>query len=92
MANKHIGSTFDDFLKDEELLEEVEEVAAKRVFVFQLEQELKNQNVNKEELAHLMGTSRSAIKRLLDPHQPSTLRTLGQAAHALGKQLHLRLV
>jgi transcriptional regulator with XRE-family HTH domain len=92
MKNKHLGSNFDDFLKEEGLLEEVEAVAAKRVFVFQLEKELKRQKVNKEELAQRMGTSRSAVRRLLDPSQPSTLRTLGQAAHALGKQLQLSLV
>jgi antitoxin HicB len=92
MKNKHIGSNFDDFLKEEGILEEVEAVAAKRVFIFQLEQELKKQKVNKEELAQRMGTSRSAIRRLLDPRQPSTLRTLGQAAHAIGKQLQLSLL
>ncbi|NNM44163.1 MAG: Fis family transcriptional regulator, partial [Chlamydiae bacterium] len=32
--NKYIGSNFDDFLKEEGLLEEVEEVVAKKVFVF----------------------------------------------------------
>ena len=93
MVNKkHVGSDFDDFLKEEGLLEEVEAVAAKRVFVFQLEQELKKQKLNKEGLALRMGTSRSAIYRLLDPDQPSTLRSLSQAAHALGKHLRLNLV
>lgn len=93
MANKkHIGSDFDDFLEEEGLLEEVETVAAKRVFVFQLEKELQKQKVNKEELAQKMGTSRSAVRRLLDPAQPSTLRSLSQAAHALGKHLRVSLI
>jgi len=35
--NKHIGSNFDDFLKEEGILEEIEEVVAKRIFVFQME-------------------------------------------------------
>jgi antitoxin HicB len=91
-ANKYIGSDFDDFLEEEGLLEEAEAVAAKRVFVFQLEQELKRQKVKKEQLAHLMGTSRSSIRRLLDPYKPSTLRSLSQAAHALGKHLRVSIV
>lgn len=39
--NKHVGSHFDDFLSEEGLLEEAKSVAAKRVFVFRLKQELK---------------------------------------------------
>lgn len=92
VSKKHIGSDFDDFLKEEGLLEEAESVAAKRVFVFQLEKELKKQNVNKEGLAQLMGTSRSSIRRLLDPQQPSTLKSLSQAAHAVGKHLRVSIV
>lgn len=34
MNYKHVGSDFDDFLRDEGLLEEVEAVAAKRVVAF----------------------------------------------------------
>jgi antitoxin HicB len=89
--SKYIGSDFDDFLAEEGILEETEAVAAKRVLVFQMEKELKKQHMNKEELAKKMNTSRAAVRRLLDPTQPSTLRTLGQAAHALGKQLRVSL-
>jgi hypothetical protein len=39
-----------------------------------------------------MGTSRSALERLLDPNNPSvTLLTLERAAKALGKQLKVEL-
>lgn len=88
---KHIGSSFDSFLEDEDILEEVESVAAKRVFVFQLEQELKKKKIKKEELAIIMGTSRSAVRRLLDPKMPSTLKTLSGAARAVGKQLKISI-
>ena len=44
--HNHIGSSLDDFLAKEGILEEVEEVAAKRVFVFQLEQEMKKQKID----------------------------------------------
>ena len=86
-----IGSDFDDFLEEEGLLVEAEAVAAKRVFVFQLEKELRRQKVNRAELADRMGTSRSAISRLLDPDKPSTLRSLSGAARALGKHVRLAL-
>ena len=35
MANEHIGSGFDDFLREEGLLEDAEAVAAKRVIAEQ---------------------------------------------------------
>ena len=89
---QHIGSSFDDFLEEEEILVEAETIAAKRVFVYQLQKELKKQEIDVEELAELMGTSRSAIYRLINPDCPSTLRTLGTAARAVGKNLKLTLI
>ena len=35
--NPHIGSDFDDFLREEGILDEVQAVAVKRVLTFQLE-------------------------------------------------------
>lgn len=90
--NKYIGSNFDDFLKDEGVLEEVEEVVAKKIFVFQMEKEMKKQGVDKGELAERMETSRSAVDRILNPESPSTLRTFAKAARALGRHLRIGLV
>ena len=89
---RHIGSEFDDFLAEEGMYEDVEFIASKRVFVFQLEKELKKQRIEKEELAVRMGTSRSSVRRLLDPNMPSTLKTLSSAARAVGKHLQLSLI
>ncbi len=89
--NKHIGSNFDDFLKEEGLLEEVEEVVAKKIFVFQIEKEMKRQGIDKAVLAERMETSRSAVDRILDPEAPSTLRTFARAARALGRHLKISL-
>lgn len=89
--NKHIGSSFDDFLKEEGILEEIEEVVAKRIFIFQVEKEMRKQGVDKVVLAKRMETSRSAVDRILDPEAPSTLRTLAKAARALGRHLKIRL-
>ena len=89
---KYIGSKFDAFLEEEGLLEETESIAAKRVFVFQLEQEMKKQKIDKSEFATRLETSRSAVNRILDPECPSTLRTFAKAARALGKHLNIGLV
>jgi antitoxin HicB len=89
--NKHIGSNFDDFLKKEGMLEEIEEVVAKRVFVFQIEKEMKKQKIDKARLAERMETSRSAVDRVLDPECPSTLRTFAKTARALGKHLRISI-
>jgi antitoxin HicB len=91
MKKKHVGSSFDDFLEEEGILEECKEEAAKRVLVWQLEQEMKKQNLSKEEVAKRMHTSRAAVNRVLDPSQPSTLRSLTAAARAVGKRLKVSL-
>jgi len=44
MNEKHIGTNFDDFLKEEKLLKRAEAIAEKRVFGFQPEKE-KNSGV-----------------------------------------------
>jgi antitoxin HicB len=90
--HKNIGSNFDDFLREEGILEEVEAASAKRTFVIQLERELKRKKIGKARLAKLMGTSRSSIDRLLDSNQPSTLISLTGASLAIGKHLRISLV
>lgn len=90
--NKHLGSDFDDFLRQEGILEASEEVAAKYVFVMQLEDEMEKQNLTKDELAKRMGTSRSALNRLLDPGQPSNLKSLVNAAVAIGRHVRVSLI
>ena len=91
--NKHVGSSFDDFLAEDNPLAEVEAVALKRVIAYQLEQEMKRTGLTKTQLASKMETSRSAVDRLLDPENHAvTLRTLERAAGILGKRLRLELV
>lgn len=89
---KHIGGDFDEFLRDEDLLEDAEAVAAKRVIAFQIAQEMERAHLSHSELARRMKTSRSAVERLLDPTNPSvTLSTLERAASAVGKRLTIQL-
>ncbi len=92
MAKKNIGSSFDDFLKEEAILEEVTAVAMKRVIAWQIAQEMKAQQLTKTALAKRMHTSRAALNRLLDENDSSlTLTTLASAAAALGKKVNLQL-
>ena len=93
MSNQHIGSSFDDFLKEEALLEEATAVAVKRLIAWQIEQEMAVQNLTKTMMAKKMHTSRAALNRLLDETDTSlTLTTLAGAAAALGKKLKVELI
>lgn len=92
MPNKHVGSNFDDFLREEGILEEATAVAIKRVIAWQIQNEMKAQHISKTEMAAKMRTSRSALNRLLDERDISlTLSTLASAADALGKRLSFQL-
>ena len=88
----HSGSSFDSFLEEEGIREEVEAVAIKRVLAWQLEQEMKRQRKTKQAMARQLRTSRSQLDRLLDPRNASvTLDTMSRAARALGKRLIVRV-
>ena len=90
--NRHIGSNFDDFLREEGLLAEAEATAIKRVIAHQIATEMGARSISKSALARKMQTSRSALDRLLDPGNASvTLITLESAALALGKKLKVQL-
>ena len=90
--NPHRGSSFDDFLKEEGIFEEVTATAMKRVLAWQISQLMKKQRVTKSTMAKRMRTSRAALDRLLDAENTSvTLLTMGRAAAALGKQLSVTL-
>ena len=90
---RHIGSSFDEFLGEEGILDEVSAVAQKRVLAWQLAEIMRKRRVTKARLAQRMRTSRAALDRLLDPENPSvTLTTMGRVAAALGKRLSIRLV
>ena len=90
---KYRGSNFDDFLKEEGILEEVEIRAAKRAIVVQLERLMKSQSLTKKAMAQRMRTSRASLDRLLDRSNTSvTLRTLGKAAQVVGRKLRIELL
>lgn len=89
---KNIGSSFDDILVEEAMQEEATAVAVKLVIAWQIEQEMKAQNLTKTSMAKKMHTSRAALNRLLDTTDTGlTLTTLSSAASVLGKKLRIEL-
>ena len=93
MKKKHIGSTFDSWLREEGIYEEVSAAAVKRVVARQVEAAMRRRGLTKAEMARRMHTSRAALERLLDPENDAvTLNTLQKAAAAVGRQLRLELL
>ena len=88
-----VGASFDDFLKQEGIYEEVTARAIKRVIARQLDALMQDQGITKASLARRMKTSRAQLDRLLDPENESvTLGTLTRAAQAVGRSLRMELV
>ena len=93
MKKKNVGSSFDEWLREEGIYGESTSRALKRVLARQLEAAMKDQNVSKAEMAKRMRTSRAALDRLLDPGNDAvTLTTLQKAATAVGREIRLELV
>jgi antitoxin HicB len=89
----HSGSTFDSFLQEENLLDDAEAVAMKRVIAWQLQEAMKARRITKKRMATHMKTSRSQIDRLLDPgYVGISLETVSKAASVVGKRLQVQFV
>jgi len=88
-----IGSSFDDFLEEENILAESDAIAIKRVIAFEVEKSMQEKHITKTEMAKRMGTSRSSLTRLLDPLNNSiTLATIETALAAIGKRVQIQIV
>jgi antitoxin HicB len=90
-----IGSdeTFDDFLADEGMLADAEELALKEIIADQIREAMRARGLTKTAMAARMKTDRRQLDRLLDPKNPSvTLATLRRAASAVGRSLRIELV
>lgn len=90
--NPSLGSSFNEFLKEEGTYDEVTSTAIKRSLAIELQKAMQDQAITKVEMARRMETSRSQLDRLLDPqYDKIQLDTLYKAASALGKNLTLQL-
>ena len=90
MSKKHMGSSIDDFLKEEGILEEVQPV--KEVVAWQLVKAMKQKKISKNRMATLLKTSRTQVDRLLDAKNDITFGSLQRAAAMVGRRVHIELV
>jgi antitoxin HicB len=92
MSKKNMGSSVDDFMKEEGIFEEAQAQAIKEVIAWQLAQAMKEKNISKSRMAALLKTSRTQVDRLLDPANDVTLSSLQRAAAMVGRRLTIELV
>jgi antitoxin HicB len=91
--NPHIGESFESFLREDGIYDEITATAIKRTLALQIEHEMAAQNISKSEMARRMKTSATQLSRLLDPNNDRIqLDTLVRAASAVGKHLAVSLV
>ena len=92
MSKRHIGSSLDNFLKDEGIFDEAQAQAVKEVVAWQLAKAMKARSLTKARMAVLLKTSRSQLDRLLDPKNDVTLSSLQRAAAIVGRKVRIELV
>ena len=92
MSKKHMGSSIDDFLKEEGIFEEAQARAVKEVVAWQLAEAMKEQKISKNKMAALLRTSRTQVDRLLDAKNDITLSSLQRAAAIVGRRVTIELV
>ncbi len=81
---EYVGQDFDEFLEQEGIAADVEALAIKKILVALLE----SVGLTQGELAEKLQTSRTQVRRLLDPENTSiTLATLQRAADVTGHRL-----
>jgi antitoxin HicB len=92
MSRKNMGSSIDDFLKQENIFEEAQAQAVKEVVAWQLAKAMKKKKLSKTRMAALLKTSRAQVDRILDPKRDITLSSLQRAAALVGQRVVIELV
>lgn len=92
MSRKHMGSSLDDFLKEEGIYEDAQAQAIKEVVAWQLAEAMKEHKISKSKMAEKLKTSRTQVNRLLDPKNDITLMSLQRAAAIVGRRVSIELV
>jgi plasmid maintenance system antidote protein VapI len=87
-----MGSSVDDFLKEEGIFEEAQAQAVKEVVAWQLTEAMKKKKISKNKMAALLKTSRTQVDRLLYPKNDITLSSLQRAAAMVGRRVSIELV
>jgi antitoxin HicB len=88
------GATVDSLWQDMGLLEDVQELAIRKMIAIELAKAMKRDRLTKAELARKLDTSRPQLDRLLDPLSSGglTIHTLAKAARVIGKRVEVKLV
>ena len=90
MTNEALGSSLDQFLFDDGLLDEMTEAVAKRVLARSVASMIEKSGKSKAQIAREMKTSLSQINRLLDERDTGvTLHTIMAAAAATGGRVRI---
>jgi predicted XRE-type DNA-binding protein len=92
MSKKHMGSSIEDFLEEEGILEEAQAQTIKEVVAWQLAEAMKKKKISKNKMAILLKTSRSQVDRILDPKNDITLGSLQRAAAMVGRHVMIELM
>jgi antitoxin HicB len=92
MSKKHMGSSIDEFLKEEGIFHEAQAQAVKEVVAWQLAEAMKKKKISKNRMAALLKTSRTQVDRLLDAKDDITLSSLERAAAIVGRRVTIELV
>lgn len=88
--NKHRGGSFDRFLKDQGMYEDVQAAAVKRAIAEAIAEGMLRAGLSKLALAKRMRTSRSQLDRVLDPACTAVqLDSVVRAAAATGQELRI---
>ena len=91
--NPAIGSSLEEFLKEDGIYDNCNSKAIKEVLAWQLQQVMKEKGISKMAMAEKMKTSRAALDRLLDPKNTAvTLNTMIKAATTIGKSIRIELI
>ena len=86
MSKKHMGSSVDDFLKEEGIFEEAQAQAIKEVVAWQLAEAMREKDISKNRMAIMLKTSRTQVDRLLNAKDDVTLSSLQRAAAIVGRR------
>jgi antitoxin HicB len=66
-SKKHMGSSIEEFLKEEGIFEETQVQAVKEVIAWQLSEAVKKQKISQNKMAAPLKTKRTQCHRLLHP-------------------------
>ena len=92
MKQEHIGSSFDDFLEEDGILEECRVAAIKFKIARELASAMRERKLTNADVAKQLKISRAGVERLLDPVNTSiTLNTIAKVAQLLGKRIEFAL-